>query len=360
MIELGLMLLLQADPFDGLKEGDRIEVTFATGRQMTGWITKIGEDHKSLRLDVSHDFPELQGTMKVEAFKVKAVKKLAQIDPEEHKRRVEEAERRLEEGEGQRTGREADQKKIRALPFEGQTLTAQRGPFKLITDTSRPLADGVLDDLESAFKEFAALLPGGGLPEYAVLIYATEQSFATYYEKVMGWKWEPVYRGFYDPRDRALVLFGDTPGLELKAVVRHEGFHAYFDGFGVASAPWMNEGLAVQFEVGSATRASELEMVRLGGALVSGEELRAVGHEAFHRTTVAVVRGTTEYTVPRYYAAAGSWCRFLIDSGNGAIFSKILTELKSGRTAGEAWSQATQGLDTAALDDQWRTSLGPR
>lgn len=368
MIELLALaaLTLQTHPFEGLDVGDRIEVTFTSRRRMTGWIKSIKKDRRSLRLDVSHDFPDLKGTMRIESFKVRKIRKLDQIDREAHKLRVDEATRELEKADARRRGREAEAEGVRALSFDGDTVTRRKGAFKVITDAGSGVAERVAADLVEAFGDFSGFFtpPPDGGAGYKVYVYSSERSFARYFVRALNQKWNPISRGFYVPKERTLVLYYDGNYVRLKPFLRHEGFHAYLHGLGVRAPAWFNEGMAVYFETASASRASpnptrarELKLIGEVDGLVDLDALRKVNYSDYHAKTVTVVQGSLTHTVPRYYAQGWSWIFFLVNQGHPAVLRTYLSGLRAGRSAAEAWTAATEGIDLDGLEAQWRRSL---
>jgi hypothetical protein len=108
-----LALLAAADEtpdevYKRLAPGDRIEVTFLSGNTFTGKLLGFpreselgdgGQDYlkaKTFTIDVSLEYPGLDGTMTIAKTQIRRVRKLQQLTPEQVKR-LEEEKKRIEE-----------------------------------------------------------------------------------------------------------------------------------------------------------------------------------------------------------------------------------------------------------------------
>lgn len=358
MMALLLALAIQEHPFEGLKKGDRIQVNYAGGDRLTGWITTIARDRKTLGLDVSHDYPEIKGVMRVEAARVDSIRKLEAADPEEQARRVAAAGAELAASEARRKERELLFKKVAALPFEGTVSTAKRGVFTVTSDAGPVMAAKVAEHLVKIFEDYDGFLKGRD-PErtFSVLLYSSEKAFATYWEQATGQPFMATLRAFYYPHDNALVLWYGEDDQLLMGQLRHEAFHAFVHGLRVHPPAWFNEGMAVHFETSTSAavaanekRSFELGLLKKAGALVSREKLMAVGHKDY----MFAAQKIDTYQVPLYYAQGWSFVRFMMsDPARRGILSRFFSALKEGKEDAEAWAAASKGVDVAALEKEW-------
>jgi hypothetical protein len=96
MMKMLLTLALALAPQD--TPGDRVEITFHSGATLSGTIVPPPPkaDPGSLTLDVSWEYPGLNGTMTVAKKEIKSVRTLRSLDPET-KRKLEEIKKRMAE-----------------------------------------------------------------------------------------------------------------------------------------------------------------------------------------------------------------------------------------------------------------------
>jgi hypothetical protein len=349
--------VLQGQVFEGLNKGDRIEVTFSGGRTLIGTVTQLAPDRSSLRLDASDDYPALAGTMKVEAGRVKAVRRLEPLDEATRRARVREARAELERDEAERR---AKLTKLRERPFEGATTTARRGLFAVTTDGGAPLAHQVAADLEAAFADFERFFTGrrDTNVRYGVLVFSSAEAFRAYFELLFGPPANPNLFGFYHASERTLVFFFDGDYERMTIFMRHEAFHAFLAAFGVEAPAWFNEGMATYYETSlsgvpraNPPRAGQLKLLREQKLLLGLEAIRRLSYDE-------VLNGTLEVQpagrIPRYYAQLWSWIQFLMsDPKRREILPRYLEALADGDEAA-AWSAATRGLNADALEAEWR------
>lgn len=350
-----LVLLIQSRAFESFEKGDLIQVTLVGGRKMSGWIKAMSKDHQSIQLDISYEFPEMEGTVLVEARNVKSVAALEEIDPAEQTRRVAAAKARLEEQEKLRAAHELDLKKTEALEFVGTPETVEDPPFTVRTDAGTDVARAVLRTLKDAFAEYGRTFRGARDAEmkYRVLVYSSRDSYKTYYERVHGREWTDSNRAFYTYADQTLVLLDLRDDDALSTDVRHEAFHAFLHSFWVDAPAWFNEGLATYFESpggANADRSKELSLLKEAGAFDPLKALRRVGYKDYAYETITV----GQYRVPRYYAQGWSFVRYLMEDGDRRrVLTRYLGALQDGSSDDEAWTQSLREIDEAKLEADW-------
>lgn len=120
----------QPNPFAQVKRGDRIEIHLKNKYTFTGWCLEFSEDRSKLTLNISHDYPDVEGSIVFKSRNVKRVKKLRPLSGsarEEMNRQIEEAQKRLEEAEKRRLRKDA---KRREMLEEERTRRAEREATK--------------------------------------------------------------------------------------------------------------------------------------------------------------------------------------------------------------------------------------
>lgn len=350
-----LFALAQGHVFDGFDKGDLVKVTFTGDRTMSGWIAAMAEDRSSLQLDASYEFPELEGTVLVEAWKVKSVKALEAISPEEQARRVAAAKARLDEDEKLRVARELGLKQVEALAFTGSPTMIEEAPFTVKTDSGPDVARSVLKTIKEAFAEFGRTFRGArdAAMKYRVLVYSSRDSYKTYFERVHGRTWPETNRAFYTYADTTLVLLDQRDDEALETDLRHEAFHAFLHSFWVDAPAWFNEGLATYYETAggaNADRAKELALLEEVGVVETVERLREVGYQDYAYKTVQVGR----YTVPRFYAQGWSLARYLMDDADRRkVLTRFLAAKQEGTSDDDAWTAATRDVNSSSLQADW-------
>jgi len=98
MLTLALLAAQDTSP-DDPAIGDRIEITFHSGSTIVGTLVAppAKAEKGSLTLDVTLEYPELNGTMTVPKKEIKGVRKLRGLDPETKKKLAEMKKRIAEE-----------------------------------------------------------------------------------------------------------------------------------------------------------------------------------------------------------------------------------------------------------------------
>lgn len=107
-------LAMQADPFEGLERGGRVQIRLITGYTLRGTVTQVSPSGRCLRLDVSEEYPDVKGTMRVLRKRVASVRLLGALSEQERRVVAEakrEARRELAEADARR--REAEQEAAR-------------------------------------------------------------------------------------------------------------------------------------------------------------------------------------------------------------------------------------------------------
>ena len=109
-IAILLAVAAQADRFEAVAPGDRVEVTLIHGSEMTGRVTHVSPDRSSILLDVSEMLPDVEGVMRLRSERVTSVRVLSPMTPQRREalgRRRAEARDRLEQSDLQRRERQA-------------------------------------------------------------------------------------------------------------------------------------------------------------------------------------------------------------------------------------------------------------
>jgi hypothetical protein len=105
------MLMQTPDIFEGVESGERVEITLKNKYAFTGWCIEISTDRKIITLDVSHDYPDVKGTISFSRHNIVRIKELRQLNGvarEEMIKQINESRDRLAAAEKKRKQRDED------------------------------------------------------------------------------------------------------------------------------------------------------------------------------------------------------------------------------------------------------------
>lgn len=150
------------------------------------------------------------------------------------------------------------------VEFERTALSTEAGAEGLLITTAHyemritaqdtALVDYLPPFMETAFTEYTRMIPPAQVPDRKMLVYLfnTRKEWAAFTQHRYP-RQAPTYLhimagGFTDHTTGAAVTFDITRDKTL-SLLAHEGLHQYFiHYFPRPVAPWINEGLATQFE----------------------------------------------------------------------------------------------------------------
>jgi hypothetical protein len=143
---LGL-LAPQDEVWKSLSLGDRVQVTFRSGNAITGMLTVVPRDPKvkitsvdyvketALTLDVSWEYPGLNGTMTIAKKEIREVRKLQNLDPkiiEDLKKQKDRVKKELDEQN--KRNQEANEKRDREAVEAAAKVEKERREQELTGD----------------------------------------------------------------------------------------------------------------------------------------------------------------------------------------------------------------------------------
>ena len=144
--------------------------------------------------------------------------------------------------------------------------------------------------------------------------------------------------------------FGDYGALVLAGLyadgLTHELVHLMLDE--AVDSPrarvpaWLNEGLAMRFESGSAVGSGELRRALRRGRLLPVSQMKSVP-------------GRPD-DVRLFYAQSASLVRYMLDAHGDGAMKALLARLNAGDSIGDA-VQASYGVGLGVLESRWRARL---
>jgi len=228
------------------------------------------------------------------------------------------------------------------------------------TDVNREYAEEIADYMEILYAAYSRVFRNIR-PNYTTRLPVTILKNAADYKKAVGEKmsWS---RGVYRGRYLGIMTYLGNSGPEtVRSILRHEGFHQFFEKFIGYGATWVNEGLAVFFQhaivegdklyfgtVGKGT----LDRVRKAyenDTALSLEELLTVTGSGWSMNMSAKDR-------PPQYQQAHLLVHFLVlghEGRNKDCLDKYLMLLKKGTYGRDALIQAF-GTDFRKFEEKWK------
>ena len=134
-----------------------------------------------------------------------------------------------------------------AVRKEGKFWLCETRHYLVKTDVSADFAKNLGDVMESCYTAYSKY--ARGKPRFAekstVIVFKRQKDFLKQVREV-----GPNTAGCYSPATKELASFLESQGEDgVYEVLRHEGFHQFFDKYVGTNAPaWINEGLAGYFE----------------------------------------------------------------------------------------------------------------
>jgi hypothetical protein len=235
--------------------------------------------------------------------------------------------------------------------------------FDICTTVRDPvLRDALPDFLETAFAEYARLIPlgSGDVRRLTVYLFDTRQEWVRFTKRfapAQSYTYLHIHAGGYTDYQTATAVTFDLGRDNTLSLLAHEGFHQYVARYRTEPLPpWLNEGLACQFEAFTLTgprptftpRKNLIRLAALREALATPAGLIPLP-ELLRMDAGRAVRqvGTTPQP---YYAQIWSTVLYLRDRScpYAAGFRSLLADAGTPRltTAIRAYCAATPGSET--------------
>lgn len=256
---------------------------------------------------------------------------------------------------------------VLALPAHAQVVSQKKLPHHCITpnyyietDVSQEFADDIGDFMEvlySAYMKVFTNIEPNWSGRLRVRILKNRQDYIKEVGEKLSWS-AGVYRGRYAG---ILTSLGKGTPATVKGILKHEGFHQFFDKFIGGGATWVNEGLATYFGSG----ILDGDKIRLGA--VHARTLKSV-RDAMEKGTALTlkdivlitssewVENMDEKDRPPQYAQTMLLIHFLVHGYNGRnlpVLNKYLMLQKNGVYGEKALVQAF-GTNFGLFEKKWK------
>ncbi|MAB78058.1 MAG: hypothetical protein CMJ89_01785 [Planctomycetes bacterium] len=228
--------------------------------------------------------------------------------------------------------------------------------YRVVSDIDRKICFEAANHLEKSLNRFNRDLrrvSGAQGRRYRAYLFSGREGYLAFCEDFSGYKPE-FSAGIYSFRTKQLLIWNAPDRGRMFNVIRHEGFHQYFDRLVGQSPRWLNEGLAEYYE--------DIKLV--DGSWKQGQP---------RSDHLAVLARSNPYPLKRFveisdadffkdialsYAQSWAVVHFLRHHGRYKDrFEKLIDLLMTDAAVEDAVNRAFEDVDYKAMDADFRAHL---
>jgi hypothetical protein len=211
--------------------------------------------------------------------------------------------------------------------------------------------------LEESYRSYGirlAPVPGIEKRKFAVLLFAGEAGYLDYVRDTLLSAPEST-AGLYSFLLKQLLIWNVPDRSEMFRVVRHEGWHQYFDRLASVSPIWFDDGMAEYYELADLYGGEWKE------GQVHGPHVRMLNASDFKWLPLQSLldmerKEFQEHDVAQHYAQSWAVVHYLRQGPKDAqeIFRRFWSALIGGKTREQAMQEAFGATDVVALQESVR------